>query len=367
MLHNKTQYLSERMTRIDSSRIRRAFDLAAKLENPINLSIGQPHYPTPQPIRDAISQAVQDGKTAYTPTQGILPLREKLAEKYHTKNNFQVHPDSILISSGVSSLLQLLFLSVVDPGDRILLTDPYFLIYKSMLSFFNAKIETIPEDFTERDIENINPVGLKMILFSSPSNPTGYIMQPEQIKMLGNLADQSGAWLVSDEIYELFDYDKKFTSAAAIYPDAVTLTGFSKTYSMTGLRLAAATGPAKLIQSMSTLQQYTVVCAPSPVQWAGITALDLDMTSYVEEYHNNRDKICKALEGKYKFRKPGGAFYLFPEINGKDDDFVERAIDKSLLIVPGSIFTSKTNTIRISFGVDQETLERGISVLIDLA
>ncbi len=359
--------LSERMSRIDTSKIRRAFDLAAQLKDPINLSIGQPHYAVPEAITEAAAKAMRDGKNSYTPTQGILPLRERMARKFHEVNKFKASPDHILISSGISSLIQLLFLAVVDPGTRVLITDPCFLIYRSLLRFFNADVSTIPEEFTQEDLDRVPPGDFALIIFATPSNPTGYVMKKNQLEMLGRFADRRNATLVSDEIYELFDYEKSFTSAAAVHPNTITLSGFSKTYSMTGLRLAAMHGPEKIVKAMTTLQQYTVVCAPAPVQWAGITALDLDMSSYVEAYRKNRDACLKALTGKVKFPEPGGAFYVFPDIRENEDAFVERAIkEKQLLVVPGSIFCEKKTHVRISYAASPETLERGLAALLDL-
>lgn len=362
-----SQLLSERMQRIDTSQIRRMFDLAGTLKNPINLSIGQPHYTTPEPVIEALNKALSDGFTSYTQTQGILPLREKLAQKWQSDGMIKADPDNILISAGVSGLLVLLFLALIDRGDRVLLIDPTFLIYKSMLEFYNASIETIPESFGADDIAKINPDGLKMILFAMPSNPSGKILSKDQLQMLGNLADQSGATLVSDEIYEIFDYENKFVPAASVYPQTLTLKGFSKSYSMTGLRLAAATGPEHIIKAMTTIQQYTIVCAPTPVQHAGITALDVDMSEFVAQYAKNRIAILNALEKKVNCFSPDGAFYVFPEIDCDDMKFVEKAIrEQELLIVPGSIFTETSYRIRISYAVEEESLNRGIKALLTL-
>ena len=359
--------LAERMGRIDTSQIRRMFDLASRLNNPINLSIGQPHFPTPEPVLEEINRALRDGKTAYTQTQGIAPLRERLARKFEEENGFQADPENILVSSGVSSLIQNLMLSYIEPGDRALLVDPYFLIHRGMLNFFNAKVETVHENFTAEDIAAINPEGLKLIMYSTPSNPSGYVIGEEQIKMLAELAEKSGALLVADEIYELFDYDGHFKSAASLYDKAVTLMGFSKSYNMTGLRLSAATGPREIIKAMTVLQQYTVVCAPSAVQYGGLKALDLDMSSYVDEYRKNRDYCMSRLEGKLKFSHPGGAFYIFPEIDGVDSEFAERAIkEKELLIVPGNIFSESKNHVRISYATSKENLERGMDAFLSL-
>ncbi len=360
---------SERIKYIDTSQIRKMFDLAQKLKNPINLSIGQPHFPTPQPILESLEKAVKDHKTSYTMTQGILELREKLTEKFKIKNNIYTSPDNIIVSSGVSSLLILLFLTTIDPGDEILLIEPAFLIYRGLTSFFRAKEILLNQNFTKEDIDNLKFKKLKLILFSTPSNPTGYILNKHQLELLSDLAERTGAILVSDEIYEIFDYENKFISAGSFYQKTLTLMGFSKSYSMTGLRLSAATGPQNLIKAMITLQQYTIVCAPAPVQYAGITALDLDMSEYIKYYKQNRNLLMEALKNKTEFYYPDGAIYLFTKVPEpyEDIEFCKKAIEeKQLLIVPGNIFTNNHNWVRISFAVDRDILKKGIEALLDL-
>ena len=159
------------MDHIDTSEIRKVFHLAEKLKDPINLSIGLPHYPTPAPIIAALQKALIDGKTSYTHTQGIVPLREKIAEKFQVKNGFKTEVDNILISSGVASLIQLLFMTCIEKGDKILLFDPSFLIYTSLAHFFGAEIVVLPENFTKSHIEQLDPAvkeGIKFIIFSTP-------------------------------------------------------------------------------------------------------------------------------------------------------------------------------------------------------
>ncbi len=367
--------LSTRMSYLDSSEIRKIFDLAAHIKNPINLSIGLPHYPTPEPIVTSLEKALRDGKTSYSNTKGILPLREKVSQKFKRKNHFETNIDDILVSSGVASLIQLLFMACIEKGDKILLFEPSFLIYRSLASFFEAEIIHIPEDFTSEHIEQLPKSvkeNLKLILFSTPSNPSGYILSKEQILLLADLAENSGALLVSDEIYELFDYEKKFISPASIYPRTLTMMGFSKSYSMTGLRLAAATGPTELIKALTALQQYTVVCAPTPVQWAGITALETDISPQVAYYKQNRDLVLEKIENKLKFSYPAGAFYFFIELPKKyksSKKFVMKAVkEKSLLLVPGFIFSfqNETQYIRLSYSTNRETLIRGITAFLEL-
>ncbi|MDH5657295.1 MAG: aminotransferase class I/II-fold pyridoxal phosphate-dependent enzyme, partial [Spirochaetia bacterium] len=152
-----------------------------------------------------------------------------------------------------------------------------------------------------------------------------------------------------------------------IYPDAMVLKGFSKTYNMTGLRLSYATGPLKVIGAMTVIQQYTVVCAPAPVQWAGLKALDLDMSSYIDLYRQNRNLCFEKLKPHTKFPYPSGAFYIFPEIPSIDTEFTEYAAsEKKLIIVPGSIFSEKNNHVRISFATDQDHLTAGLDAFISL-
>ncbi len=367
MQNSFSNILSERMKRIDSSAIRRAFDLALKLKEPINLSIGQPHFPTPPQIISALEKAVRDKKTAYTQTQGILELRTAMAQKFLEKNKFEVEPSSILVSGGLAALIELLFMACLDKGDKILLTDPCFLIYSSLANFFGAEIYRVPENFTSQELEALPPANFKLIITTSPSNPSGYILTKEQILLLGNLADKSGAILVSDEIYELYDYDKKFISPASLYPKTLTLSGFSKSYSMTGLRLGVAAGPKEIISAMTILQQYTIVCAPAPVQYAGIEALQTDMSEYIQAYKKNRDFCVSKLGNKLKFTFPSGAFYIFAEIPEVDDVFIERAIhEKNLILVPGSIFSLSKKFIRISYACEMNTLERGLQALLEL-
>ena len=367
--HNTPFPLSRRAAQIDSSAIRLIFDLGQKLQQSINLSIGQPHFSTPMEIREAAAKAIIDGKTAYTQTQGILSLREALANKYVKQNGFIAHPDNILVSSGVSSLIQLLFLATLEPKDRILLTDPTFLIYLSLGRFFHAEMDLIPENFTVDDIERLDIRNLKMIIISNPSNPTGHIYSKRQLEMLIQLAEKSNALLVCDEIYELYDYDQRFQSLAKLYPRTLTLSGFSKSYSMTGLRLAAATGPSKVILAMTTIQQYTVVCAPTPVQYAGLKALELDMKSYIAEYKKNRDYCLEQLKNRpeLEYTYPAGAFYIFLKVPERDEQFVKRAIqEKQLLVVPGHIFSQSQNHIRLSYSVEKTTLIQGMNALQQL-
>lgn len=356
---------SRKMSKIDSSPIRRAFELANRIENPINLSIGQPHFPCPPNIIEAMNRAALAGKTAYTLSAGIPELREALAKKYQTVNRITTaKQETVLVTSGISSALFLLFNALLDPGDDVLVISPYFLMYPSMIGFYGGRITTISENFEDSDIKKLESKKFKLIIFSSPSNPTGKIIDRERLESLANLAEKTGAFLISDEIYELFDYDKQFVSVGSFYEKAITLSGFSKTYNMTGLRLASIQAEKEVIQALTTLQQYTVVCAPSVVQWAGLEALKTDMSSYIQDYKEKRDFVYENLKDFYKMDRSDGAFYSFLKIQGRDEDFIQRAVDEEkIILVPGFIFCPDREHVRLSFATTWENLKKGVEGL----
>ncbi|MDZ4726500.1 MAG: aminotransferase class I/II-fold pyridoxal phosphate-dependent enzyme [Leptospira sp.] len=359
---------ADRMNGLDSSPIRKAFELARSIENPINLSIGQPHFPCPPNIIEALNKAARDGKTAYTLTGGIPELKEAMTEKYKLQNGITyAHPDRILVTSGISSALFLLFNALVNPGDECLVISPYFLMYHAMLKFYGANLLTVDESFAKSDLDGFRKKKIKLIIYSNPSNPTGRVLTKEQLTNLANLAEETGAYLISDEIYELFDYDKGFHSIGKDYEKTITLTGFSKTYNMTGLRLATILAPQEVIKALTTLQQYTVVCAPSITQWAGIEALKTDMSTYIQDYRDKRDFVYDSLKDHYEIQKSGGAFYFFFKVKEKDEDFIQNAVKKKLILVPGYIFTMSRNYVRLSFATEWDTLKRGMSALQELA
>ena len=359
---------ADRIHTIDSSPIRKAFDMAKKIQNPINLSIGQPHFPCPENILNAMKRALDSGHTSYTLTSGIPELKQAIAEKYKIFNKISTaKEENILITSGISSALFLLFNTLVNPGDECLVITPYFLMYPSMLGFHGAKVHFLNEDFTESDVKKFENHKFKLIIFSNPSNPTGKILSKDQLQLLAILAEKTKSYLVSDEIYELFDYDQKFVSPASFYEKTITLSGFSKTYSMTGLRLASILAESDVIQNLTKLQQYTVVCAPAPTQWAGIEALKTDMSSYIADYKEKRDFVYEELKTHFDIQKSDGAFYYFLKIQGNDEEFIKRAIEeKKLLLVPGFIFTQDHNHVRLSFASTWENLKLGIAALKEL-
>lgn len=364
------RWIADRMQQFDSSGIRKVFDLAAKMSNPINLSIGQPHFDVPEAVREAAIAAIRGGKNSYTPTQGLAPLRDRLqarvdAELGHTDRR-------LFITSGTSGGLVLALQAVVNPGDEVIVFDPFFVMYPALVSAAGGRVvyvDTYP-DFRipiDRVQQAITP-RTKAILFNSPANPTGAASDEAEVRELAELAAVRQILLVSDEIYRAFSYDRPFVSPARFNPDTLVIDGFSKSHAMTGWRLGFAHGPAALIEEMIKLQQYTFVCAPQPVQWAGLAALETDTQPYVDEYRGKRDRLLAGIGDGYQVAAPGGAFYMFPQVpQGTGTAFVERAIAAGLLVIPGKVFSRRDTHFRISYAADDRTVDRGIEVLRKLA
>ncbi len=365
------RWLADRLAQFDSSGIRKVFDLAAKLENPINLSIGQPDFPVPQGIKDAAAKAIAEDRNGYSVTQGIAPLRERLQADIRREYN---HADrQAFVTSGTSGALVLALMAVVNPGDEVILFDPYFVMYPSLVAMVGGKsviLDTYP-DFridVNRVADAITP-RTKAILFNSPANPTGVVAAEQEVRDLARLAQERDVLLISDEIYKAFCYDGALASPAQVNDQTLVIDGFSKTYGVTGWRLGYAHGPAALIDSMIKLQQYTFVCAPHPLQWAALAALDTDITPHVNDYRRKRDRLVEGLSDLYPLAAPGGAFYAFPQVpdSRAATAFVEQAIANQLLIIPGKIFSHRDTHFRISYAAPDATIERGIEVLRRLA
>lgn len=365
-----SQWISKRSQAFDSSGIRKIFDLAAKLKHPVNLSIGQPDFDVPDSVKAACVAAIEQGKNAYTPSQGIAPLRTKL--QAHVDARYGHDDRSVFITSGTSGGLVLAMLSMLDPGDEVIIFDPYFVMYPSLVKLVGGTpvlINTYPDFRIDlaRVAAAITP-RTKLILFNTPSNPTGVTATREEVVGLAELAAERQVALISDEIYSQFVYDGELLTPADTNPQTIVIDGFSKSHAMTGWRLGWVHGPSAVIETMIKLQQYSFVCAPQPAQWAGLAALDVDMAGYRADYQHKRDLMVAGLKDHYEFTIPGGAFYLFPKAPwGSGSEFVQRAIENELLIIPGNIFSSQDTHFRISYAAPDETLQRGIEILRGLA
>ncbi len=384
-MFDPSRFIADRTHSVDASGIRKVFDLAASLKDPIDLSIGQPDFDVPDQIKRAAIDAIEQGFNKYTQTQGIAPLHEQVRSQLGSRYPLLSDDAGLLITSGVSGALLLLMMTCVQPGDEVLIPDPYFVMYKHLVKFAGGTpvfVDTYP-DF-QLHPERIEPLineRTKMLLFNSPSNPTGVVATDEACKQIAELCDKHGLLLVSDEIYDEFCYEKidhpqhkgeKVAPSPLDHsPNVLLLKGYSKSYAMTGWRLGYAVGPAEVIAALTKIQQYSFVCAPSMTQAAGVIAAGVDMSRMVEQYRKKRDRVVERLSGLYELTTPGGAFYAFPKVPERlgltATDFVKRAIDKSLLVIPGSVFSERDTHLRISYACDDATLDRGLDVLVELA
>jgi aspartate/methionine/tyrosine aminotransferase len=363
-------WIAERTSAFDSSGIRRVFDLAANLTDPINLSIGQPDFDVPDEVKAAAIEAIESGKNAYSPTQGIGPLREALQAEIAAQ---YAHNDrELFVSSGTSGGLVLSMLSMVNPGDEVIFLDPYFVMYPSLVQMCGGvpvTVDSYPDFRLDPDkiAAAITP-RTKMILLNSPGNPTGVTAGEAETKAVAELAANKNIALVSDEIYSRFMYDGDYVSPASFNDQTIVIDGFSKSHAMTGWRVGYVHGPDEVISTMLKLQQYSFVCAPQPAQWGALRAMQVRLDGHIDDYRRKRDLVVDGLAEHYEITKPGGAFYVFPKAPiASGAEFVEQAIARGLLIIPGNIFSQRDTHFRISFAASDETLERGIELLRELA
>lgn len=363
--------LAQRMSQIDSSGIRKVFDLAQNMKNPVNLSIGQPDFDVPDVVKEAAIQALESGFNRYTLTAGIPELREACLAHYRAKG---FTADGCIITSGVSGGILLALLATLNPGDEIIVPDPYFVMYKHLVNFLGGVpvfVDTYPNfELDEERLEAAVTKKTKAIFVNSPTNPTGKVASEAELRMVARFAEKHNLLVISDEIYEVFNYRGDNPTIAAFYPNTIVLNGFSKIAAMTGWRVGYALAPASIIKAMTDIQQYTFVCAPSFAQKAALAALDMDTDSFREEYRRKRDRICEGLMGCYEIIKPEGAFYVFPKVptgKGTDEEFVKRLIENNVLCIPGSVFSQRNTHFRLSYAATDETIERGVEIMCRVA
>ena len=356
---------------MDVAGIRRVFELARSLKDPINLSIGQPDFAVPEPVRAAACAAIQQGKNSYTVTQGIPELRDLVGAD--VRKLYPEHADrNLIITSGTSGGLMLALCATINPGDEVIVFDPYFVMYPHTVRLAGGTpvfVDTYPS--CTIDVERVRSAltpRTKAIVVNSPANPTGMLHSRESLRDLALLAQERNLLLISDEVYRAFAYDAPFVSPAEFNPDVLVVDGFSKSHGMTGWRLGFAHGPRRLIEEMTKLQQFVYVCAPSIVQHGGVAACHFDPSPFARDYRRKRDRVVAGLRDRFEMVTPGGAFYVFPRVPwGSGAEFVEEAVRHNLLILPGNCFSGRDTHFRISYAADDRTLDRGIEVVNKLA
>ncbi len=360
-------WLSERVQHIRPSGVRKIFDLAQRVRNPIDLSLGEPDFDIPEPIREEGIRWIRDGFNKYTPSGGIPELRAKILDRLQRKG---IVCDDVIITAGVTGGLLLALMVTLNPGDEVVIPDPYFVMYEYQTILLGGKpvfFDTYP-DFTlkEDELRSALSPRTKVVLINSPNNPTGAVYPGEELELVARVAREKNVLLFSDDIYDHFVYEDTHDRPylGQLYENTVTFGGFSKNWGMTGWRIGFAAGPKALIDSMVTMQQYVFSSINSIAQKAALLALDYDTSRLIDGYRKKRDLIYEGLRDRFGVVKPRGAYYIFPEVPGGDGDgFVERCLGEKLFVIPGSVFSRKKSHIRISFASDESVIKKGIEVL----
>lgn len=366
----------------------KAQELKAKGLDVISLAVGEPDMNTPEPIQKAAAEAMAQGITKYTPAPGFLALREAIAEMVTKRNKMPVAPDEVIVTCGAKHALFLTLQCLVEPGDAVLLPTPGWVSYVPMVELQGAQIVPLP--LWEEDGFRINvdrwkglaiPPNVKGIILNSPCNPTGISYSRQDLIKLVGWALQRNLWILSDEIYEQILFDgAEHTCIASLGPEVrnctVTVSGFSKSYAMTGWRLGYAIADRELVKKLSDLQSQSTSHVSSMVQWAGITAAKLppEYVSKMVEVFDRRRLYCISRLDKMSqylsYTRPNGAFYFFINmskyLNQKkmtDVELCRQLLTEALIgLVPGTSF-GKEKFIRLSYALSDENLAKAFDRL----
>jgi aspartate/methionine/tyrosine aminotransferase len=365
------------------SGIREIANEAIRTAGAIRLDVGQPNFRTPDHIGQAGKRAIDEGKTYYTHTQGLLSLREKLVAKLVRVNGIHVTPDRIACTPGGVGAIAAVFASVLEDGDEVLLPDPGWPNFRMMLSWTDAKgvfYPCHPADGFQPDLEALARLitpRTKLMVVNSPNNPTGAIYPRKTIEKLVELAQRHNLWMISDECYDQIVLDGSWTSPASIAPDDARIASvftFSKTYSMTGWRLGYVAGSADLIDTVTKVLESSSSCTSTISQVAAEAALDGPqdcVTDMVTAYRRRRDLVIDLLrEAGLFIAEPAGAFYVMANVSPSGLDSRAFAFEllrkKGVSVAPGSAFGEVgKDAVRISLASSDQDLREGVSRLAE--
>ncbi len=382
--------LASRATGISVSGIRRIFDLGATLKDPINLSIGQPDFDVPEPIKAAAIDAIQSRRNGYSLTQGVKELRAAIRDRLREDLGWDTSDNEdglgALVTTGTSGGLHLAMMALLEPGDEAILADPYFVAYPNLVSLAGATpvfCDAYPDGkMTAARVEPLITERTKCVLLNTPANPTGVVLTQTECDELYELCARKGVLLISDEIYDEFLFPESRTSLAAdgktmalpspcrgagTQDSVLLIRGFGKTFGLTGWRLGYAAGPRPLLKEMAKLQQFTFVCAPTPLQYGCAAVAQADMEPIIADYANRRDMVVDRLSKLTDLPTPGGAFYAFARVPEKlgltGTQFCEACIERNLLMIPGGAFSKRDTHFRLSFASPPDQIARGLDVI----
>jgi aspartate/methionine/tyrosine aminotransferase len=364
----------------------RSQELSKQGKNVINLGIGQPDFPTPPNVVEAAIKALKDGHHGYTSSNGILELRQAVAEDFYKRNNVKIDPNRILITPGGKSIIFYTMLMFGEVGSEIITPDPGFIAYKSMIDYTGSKAVSLPHrmqnnfSFDADELLSLVNDKTKLIILNSPANPTGGVVPERELKKLADgLLKFPKVYVLSDEIYSRILFDKQKHHSLLKFQDirdrVIVLDGWSKTFSMTGWRLGFGIFPKRIFDYAEKLAINCHSCVNSASQFAGIEALKGSQESVnqmISKFEQRRNFIVKELNliKNVECKKPGGAFYVFPKVNKENLSSIEISqylLEKKFIAtVPGSSFgINGEGFLRVSYASSMENLEKFITCLKD--
>jgi aminotransferase len=379
---NQMEHLiNQRVQEIQISGIRKFFNRVADYKDAISLTIGQPDFATPEHIKEAAKQAIDQNKTTYTLNAGIVELREAAAHFMKTRYSLDYHPhDEVITTIGASQAIDIAFRTILEEGVEVILPGPVYPGYEPIIKMCGATPVYI--DTTDTNFK-IDPIRLKehitertrCVILPYPSNPTGCVLEEQDLIAIAEVLKDKDIFILSDEIYSELVYDKTRRSIASLpgmREKTIVINGLSKSHSMTGWRIGFAFAPAYLTQHMIKVHQYNVSCASSVSQYAAIEALTNgieDAEPMRDEYSKRRDYVYDRLvKMGFELVKPQGAFYFFLSVkkyNLTSFDFAIKLLEQErLAVVPGDAFSSYgEGYIRISYAYSMDILEQGCNKL----
>ena len=377
--------LNPRVASVPPSGIRKFFDIVQRMPDAISLGVGEPDFVTPWAIRDAAIQSIEEGRTQYTSNWGLLSLREKIAAYLKTRYGVQYNPaDEVLITVGASEGIDLALRALVCPGDEVLIPEPSYVSYAPCVAFAGGTpvpLATRAEDCFALRADTLRAAitpRTKALILPYPNNPTGGVMDRDQLLSLAQVLEGTNVAVISDEIYSELVYaghqHTAFASLPGMRERTVTLNGFSKAFAMTGWRVGYACAPREVMTSLFKIHQYTMLCASIQGQVAADRALSRafetdyeDVRAMVRSYDRRRRLMVEGFnEMGLSCFEPRGAFYVFPSIAStglSSDDFCTRLLaEKKVACVPGTAFgQSAEGHIRCSYATSLESLSEALS------
>lgn len=370
--------LSRQVMELEPSGIRRFFDVASTMEDVISLGVGEPDFDTPWHIREEGIYSLEKGKTYYTANAGLLSLRKEISRYLGERYQLPYGAEEILVTVGGSEAIDVVFRTMLDPGDEVIIPEPCFVSYLPCVKLAGGvpvQIALEEKDqfkLTGKKLREAITERTKLVVLPFPNNPTGAVMTAEELQVVADIVKEHDLFVMSDEIYSELSYHGSHVSIASIPGMAertVVINGFSKSFAMTGWRLGYAAGPQEIIQQMTKIHQYIIMSSPTTSQYAAIEALKNgleDVERMRESYNQRRRFVVKELNdmGMPCF-EPYGAFYVFPNITRfgmTSNEFATRLLaEQRVAVVPGDAFGAcGEGFLRISYAYSMEDLKRAL-------